>query len=78
MRKDNIDKVDHIVGVLLEKLKQRDINSDSIEMISRTILILEKAKAAGSPKVMNWGTVKINDASDGGEINTYNSQEEDE
>lgn len=74
MTKDNEKRVDIIVGTLLTQFEtmSEEMSFSAQKDLAKTILALEKAKTAGNPKMMNWGTVNVHQALDNGEIaNTY-------
>lgn len=74
MTKDNEKRVDKIVDVLLSQFEtmHEEMSFDAQKDLAETILALETAKTVGGPKMLNWGTVNVHQATDQGEIsNTY-------
>lgn len=74
MTKDNEKRVDKIVDILLSQFEtmHEEMSFDAQKDLAETILALEKAKVVGNPRIMNWGTVNVHQATDQGEIsNTY-------
>ena len=74
MTKDNEKRADRIVSILLSQFEtmHEEMSFDSQKDLAETILALETAKTIGSPKMLNWGTVNIYQATDQDEIsNTY-------
>ena len=74
MTKDNEKRVDGIIDILLAQFEtmNEEMTFDAQKNLAETILALEKAKVVGNPRIMNWGTVNVHQATDQGEIsNTY-------
>lgn len=74
MTKKNEERVDGIIDVLLTQFEtmNEEMSFDAQKDLAETILALEKAKVVGNPRIMNWGTVNVHQATDQGEIsNTY-------
>lgn len=78
MTDENKKKVDDIVTQILVDIKSAvqhkstEDYSDYVYRAAMTIRALEEAKDV--PKIMNWG--KITTVGENGELNIYNSQEE--
>lgn len=74
MTKRNEERVDGIIDTLLTQFETMndEMSFDAQKDLAETILALEKAKVVGNPRIMNWGTVNVHQATDLGEIsNTY-------
>lgn len=74
MTKDNEKRVDGIIDTLLTQFEtmNEEMSFDAQKDLAETILALEKAKVVGNPRIMNWGTVNVHQATDQSEIsNTY-------
>lgn len=74
MTKDNEKRVDGIIDTLLTQFEtmNEEMSFNAQKDLAETILALEKAKVVGNPRIMNWGTVNVHQATDQGEIsNTY-------
>ena len=74
MIKRNEERVDDIIDILLTQFETiyEEMSFDTQKDLAETILALEKAKTVGNPKMMNWGTVNVHQATVHDEIsNTY-------
>lgn len=74
MTKRNEERVDGIIDTFLTQFEtmNEEMSFDAQKDLAETILALEKAKVVGNPRIMNWGTVNVHQATDQGEIsNTY-------
>lgn len=71
MIKRNEERVDNIIDILLTQFETiyEEMSFDTQKDLAETILALEKAKTVGNPKMMNWGTVNVHQATYQDEIN---------